>query len=137
MSKKRDYYETARINSRMHGKKARKCLRRLNAGKFTNAIICIRLYNGRMVFLSIAVGLAAQTRAQCGVADVVFVLDKSTSLGSDNWQAQINFVKDVVDALPIGPNQTMVGSVSYSTRAIVDFHLNAYTTPEDLKTAFR
>ena len=132
MSKKRDYYETARINSQMHGKKARKCCRKIYPCENT-----IRLNNGRMVFLSIAVGLAAQTRAQCGVADVVFVLDKSTSLGSDNWQAQINFVKYVVDALPIGPNQTMVGSVSYSTRAIVDFHLNAYTTPEDLKTAFR
>ena len=58
--------------------------------------------------------------AEC-VADIVFLLDNSASIrhnerrGANNWQLILDFVKSIIDAFVIGPQDTRV--------AVIDFGL--------------
>lgn len=64
----------------------------------------------------------------CGAAtaDVVFVLDASSSEGSANFQKQVDFVKDFVKRYQIGPNNVQIGLVTFSTYASNQFYFNTY-----------
>ena len=60
----------------------------------------------------------------CSIADVVFVLDSSGSVGEENWKKVLEFVNSVVDRLDIGEYRTRVGAITYGNRATPNFHLN-------------
>ncbi|KAH9491840.1 Matrilin-3 [Bulinus truncatus] len=47
--------------------------------------------------------------------DLIFVIDGSNSLGETNFVIILNAVSNAVDSLVIGPNDTRVGAVVYST----------------------
>jgi len=55
------------------------------------------------------------------VADIVFLLDNSASIrhneryGVNNWQLILDFVKSIIDAFVIGPQDTRI--------AVIDFGL--------------
>jgi len=63
--------------------------------------------------------------------DVVFALDTSGSIGSDNFARVIQLVGSVIQSLTIRTNQTpdgfQVALVSFADRADVRFYLNTYT----------
>ena len=61
------------------------------------------------------------------MADMVFVLDSSGSVGEENWQKVLSFVNKTVAEIQMGPYGTQVGVVTYGNRAKVNFHLNKYT----------
>jgi len=70
----------------------------------------------------------------CAVkADIGFILDQSTSIvaasgGYDNWNSMLNFVQQVIGAFTIGPTQTRVGMVRFSTSASLTFGFSQYMT---------
>lgn len=47
-------------------------------------------------------------------ADIVFLVDGSTSIGNDNFQEVRRFLRDVVNGLDIGPDKVRVGLAQYS-----------------------
>ena len=51
----------------------------------------------------------------CHPADIVFILDKSGSVGISNWNLMVDLLEDLVDMYDVGANDTQFGSVSYST----------------------
>ena len=55
--------------------------------------------------------LASTFYTECteAIADVVFVLDASSSEGRDNFMKQVYFVGNVTKSLPIGPDNIQVG----------------------------
>lgn len=57
--------------------------------------------------------------------DFSFILDSSGSIGASNWRKLLNFVKDVLDELPIGPNGTHVGIISFGNEADLHIDFNA------------
>jgi len=65
------------------------------------------------------------------VADIVFLIDNSASIrhnelrGVNNWQLILDFVKSIIDAFVIGPQDTRV--------AVIDFglSLNVQRTNDD------
>jgi Mg-chelatase subunit ChlD len=69
------------------------------------------------------------------VADIVFVVDSSGSIGADNFQKVRQFIRDVVMTFDVGPNSTRVGLVEYSTSAHIEFKLNEKTNRTDLLSA--
>ena len=71
---------------------------------------------------------------QTGI-DLIFVLDSSGSIGSYNFQLMKNFTADVVRNLNIGPDETRVGLVLYSTSASAQFSLNSHMTDTSLLEA--
>jgi len=76
------------------------------------------------------------------MADVVFILDSSTSVrasnpadGSyDNWQLLLEFVAQVVERLAVGIDSVRVGLVEYSDTATGVFNMNHYYDRTDLRT---
>jgi len=56
-------------------------------------------------------------------ADIVFVLDASSSEGSTNFQKQINFVKDFVTKFHVGVSGTQFSVVTFSTSVKNEFWL--------------
>ena len=70
-----------------------------------------------------------------GIVDLVFVLDSSGSIGDsnptsssfdNNYDLVLQFVKQIVESLMIGENQSRVGMVIFSTTAVNYFYLRTY-----------
>ncbi|XP_074658082.1 uncharacterized protein LOC141911033 [Tubulanus polymorphus] len=70
-------------------------------------------------------------------ADIVFVLDASSSVKNENFEKMLDFVRKVVSDMPIGPEKVRVALVRYSDKKKVDvvFYLNDYSTAADLVSA--
>ncbi|KAJ8309545.1 hypothetical protein KUTeg_014419 [Tegillarca granosa] len=65
-------------------------------------------------------------------ADIVFLLDSSSSEGQINFQKQLDFVKDFVRQFDIGRQNVQVGVVTFSTSAHNEFWLNDFTNKNDV-----
>ena len=63
------------------------------------------------------------------------MLDASGSIGSANFQLMRTFVANVVTNLKIGPDDSRVGVVRYSSSASVQFSLNTHMTSTSLLQA--
>ncbi|XP_033728441.1 uncharacterized protein LOC117317678 isoform X2 [Pecten maximus] len=63
-----------------------------------------------------------------GKRDIVFVIDSSTSVGTDNFKKVLGFVKDLLSTADIDSGAVRVGVVLYSSEVIVQFHLNTFKT---------
>ena len=66
------------------------------------------------------------------MADIVFALDSSGSLGRDNWTKVKEFVAGIVKQLDIGRLGCHVGVVYYGSSATLGFHLDKYTDKQDV-----
>ncbi len=84
--------------------------------------------------------------AECATkVDLCLIIDSSGSIrdnnppdGSvDNWQLQLEFLADLVQAFDIGPDQTRVGAVVFSERVMLEFSLDTYTDASQLSNAIR
>ena len=64
--------------------------------------------------------------------DIVFLLDSSTSIGTDRFQKIKDFVVGVVDQFTIGPQDTRVGVIVFNDIATVEFSLDTYNTSHDV-----
>ena len=73
----------------------------------------------------------------CSVSkiDIYFVLDESGSVGFSNYQLMKQFVYDTVNNFDIGPDDTQVGVISFSSSATARFYLNTYHDKAALLTA--
>ncbi|XP_074654673.1 von Willebrand factor A domain-containing protein 2-like [Tubulanus polymorphus] len=70
-------------------------------------------------------------------ADIVFVLDASSSVKGENFKKMLLFVQKVVSDMPIGPTKVRVSLVRYSNKNEVEvvFYLNEHFSAAELKTA--
>lgn len=65
-------------------------------------------------------------------ADVTFILDSSTTVGSSNFEKQKTFVKDVVGGLKIDPNSVRISTVTFNDVVHNQFDLNQHNTQNDV-----
>lgn len=68
-------------------------------------------------------------------SDVVFVLDSSGSVGEGNFQQMKDFLKKFLYEVDVESCGFRVGVLKFGSSAFVQFHLNSYTTTEDLTAA--
>ncbi|XP_035659096.1 uncharacterized protein LOC118404179 [Branchiostoma floridae] len=64
--------------------------------------------------------------------DIIFMLDGSGSVGPDNFNKMKEFVKKTVGGYLIGPSNTRVAVMQYSSSVRQEFALDAFNTLEDL-----
>ena len=69
------------------------------------------------------------------MAEIVFALDSSGSIGIDNWLLVLNFTKNVIRGFTVGPNNVKIGLLYYGNYATLAFHLDEHNSTEDLLTA--
>ncbi|XP_042328923.1 LOW QUALITY PROTEIN: collagen alpha-6(VI) chain-like [Sceloporus undulatus] len=65
-------------------------------------------------------------------ADVMFLVDSSLSIGSENFKKMKTFMKELVNRSDIGLDQVRVGVVQFSDISKEVFQLNKYTTKSDI-----
>ena len=53
--------------------------------------------------------------------DVIFAIDKSTSLGPDNFQIELDFINRIIGNLDLRKDRTRVGVFTFNT--YVDLHI--------------
>ncbi|XP_064622375.1 collagen alpha-6(VI) chain-like [Lineus longissimus] len=63
-------------------------------------------------------------------ADVVFLMDESSSIQPDSWDKQKDFVKEMIKSFDIGQHFTRVSLITFSTGATLIFSLKRYNTRE-------
>lgn len=66
------------------------------------------------------------------MADVVFIIDESGSIGSSNFQLVRNFLHSVVSGLEVGPKKVQVGFVMYNDRPKAEVYLNTFKDKSEL-----
>ena len=71
----------------------------------------------------------------CQVADIVFVLDSSGSIGQANWELMLNFTESIVTEFTVGPDNVQIGVSYYGNEARLAFHLNTYDNEQDVLDA--
>ncbi|CAG2247117.1 COL6A [Mytilus edulis] len=68
-------------------------------------------------------------------ADIIFLLDRSKSVGAANYRHGLNFIKDFAKHYKIGPQNVQIGVVSFSGSATEEINMKQYAKIHDLNTA--
>lgn len=71
------------------------------------------------------------------VADVVFLVDGSWSVGRTNFKYILSFMSSLASAFDIGEDKTRVGVVQYSSDTRTEFNMNKYYNQADLLAAIK
>ncbi|XP_062603034.1 collagen alpha-6(VI) chain-like [Saccostrea cucullata] len=71
----------------------------------------------------------------CRPLDVVFLIDSSGSENNASFNAQLEFMKELVQSSASYNNDTKFGAVSFSNEAKLEFNLNQYTSTADISKA--
>ncbi|XP_028436030.1 collagen alpha-6(VI) chain isoform X2 [Perca flavescens] len=79
-------------------------------------------------------GNAAQKTVctQEAVADIVFMVDGSWSIGAENFQQIRQFLYTLVNSFDVGPEHIRIGLVQYSTTPRTEFLLNTFQNKADI-----
>lgn len=75
--------------------------------------------------------------SKSAIADLVFLVDGSWSVGRENFKYIRNFLGAVAGAFDIGEDKTRVAVVQYSTDTRTEFNLNQYFKRAELLQAIR
>ncbi|XP_059167600.1 collagen alpha-1(XII) chain-like [Physella acuta] len=71
------------------------------------------------------------------VADIIYIIDSSGSIGKTNYRKQINFTIELASHLIVGPKDVLFGAVIFSRDAQKLFDLKDNPTIESLTEALR
>ncbi|KAF0032046.1 hypothetical protein F2P81_016601 [Scophthalmus maximus] len=87
-----------------------------------------------LIFAACFYGNAAQTTdcTQEAVADIVFMVDGSWSIGTANFGQIRQFLYTLVNSFDVGPDQVRISLVQYSTTPRTEFLLNTYQNKENI-----
>ncbi|XP_071081371.1 collagen alpha-6(VI) chain-like [Haliotis cracherodii] len=98
-----------------------------------------RLDLSRSVVIQDPTAAVNNTITECRTrpADIVFLLDSSSSEGQDGFTTQVNFVYNVTKAFNIGPEDVQVSVVVYASSPFNQFFLNEFTKKADVLAAIR
>uniref|UniRef100_H3A0C7 VWFA domain-containing protein n=1 Tax=Latimeria chalumnae TaxID=7897 RepID=H3A0C7_LATCH len=73
-----------------------------------------------------------QTLAKASIADIVFLVDGSSSVGINNFQEVRSFLYTLVESLDVRRDQVRIGLAQYNNEPYKEFLLNEYTTKIDI-----
>ncbi|XP_063431364.1 transmembrane cell adhesion receptor mua-3-like [Mytilus trossulus] len=76
-------------------------------------------------------GDICQTDCRPGPADIVFIIDTSSSLET-NINKSLSFITEFIKRIPIGKDDFQVGVITYNFDATVLFDLDDYTSTSDM-----
>uniref|UniRef100_K7GEE6 VWFA domain-containing protein n=1 Tax=Pelodiscus sinensis TaxID=13735 RepID=K7GEE6_PELSI len=74
----------------------------------------------------------SQVCRKATLADIVFLVDTSTSIGPENFQKVKNFLYTLVSRLDVSSDQVRVGLAQYSDETFKEFLLNQYSLKSDI-----
>ncbi|XP_035692568.1 uncharacterized protein LOC118427037 [Branchiostoma floridae] len=94
------------------------------------------IQSGSYGTLTVVSGSIATTEPTCpNQLDIIFVLDGSGSIGTDNFERIKTFVSKAVTRFNIGPTQTQIGVIQYSNQPQSEILLNDHQDAASLQQA--
>ncbi|XP_045899718.1 collagen alpha-6(VI) chain-like isoform X5 [Micropterus dolomieu] len=66
------------------------------------------------------------------VADIVFIVDESGSIGTENFRLVRSFLHSIVSGLTVGPARVRVGIVTYSDKPTAHVYLKTFNDKRDI-----
>ncbi|TDH11240.1 hypothetical protein EPR50_G00058720 [Perca flavescens] len=78
--------------------------------------------------------LCKSTKSACKIGDIVFLLDRSSSIDQDKHNIMKNFTTTLVDSFEVGENLVHIGLCQFSDEPNDEFYLNTYYNKDDLNT---
>ncbi|KAG8572802.1 hypothetical protein GDO81_012168 [Engystomops pustulosus] len=69
---------------------------------------------------------------EANVADIVFLVDGSWSIGTDNFKSMQDFLYTLINGFDVGQDNIRIGLIQYSDEPRTEFFLNSYDTKEDV-----
>ncbi|XP_015247149.1 PREDICTED: collagen alpha-4(VI) chain-like [Cyprinodon variegatus] len=66
------------------------------------------------------------------LADIVFIIDESGSIGVQNFQLVRSFLYSIMNGLEISPSKVRVGIVMYNEKPTAQVYLNSFRTKDEL-----
>ena len=66
------------------------------------------------------------------MADIVFLVDGSWSIGSENFQRIRDFLHTLVDSFDVAPDHVRIGLAQYSNNPRTEFNLNTYQDKQEI-----
>ncbi|KAK4827256.1 hypothetical protein QYF61_015703, partial [Mycteria americana] len=64
--------------------------------------------------------------------DVMFLVDNSASIGTENFLKTKNFMRELVNRTDVGADRVQIGVVQFSHKPKEEFKLNTYSTKRDI-----
>ncbi|TDH11239.1 hypothetical protein EPR50_G00058710 [Perca flavescens] len=74
------------------------------------------------------------TKSACKTGDIVFLLDRSSSINQNEHNIMKNFTTTLVDSFEVGEKLVHIGLCKFSDNPKDEFYLNKYYNKEDLNT---
>jgi hypothetical protein len=94
-------------------------------------------FNGLNGKVNTLTNIACVPTVDCNpMADIVFLIDQSSSIRPAFWTVDMQFISNVVSQFNVGPNNFRIAAVKYSTTATLVFGLNQYSTTSQAANAF-
>ncbi|XP_053084973.1 collagen alpha-6(VI) chain-like isoform X3 [Pangasianodon hypophthalmus] len=69
---------------------------------------------------------------QEALADIVFLVDSSWSIGTENFQKIRDFLFTLVNSFDVSPDKVQIGLVQYSNSPHTEFYLNSFETKQKI-----
>lgn len=69
---------------------------------------------------------------QVALADIVFLVDGSWSIGTENFQKIRDFLHTLVNSFDVSPDKVQIGLVQYSNSPHSEFYLNSFETKQKI-----
>lgn len=69
---------------------------------------------------------------QEALADIVFLVDGSWSIGTENFQKIRDFLYTLVNSFDVSPDKVQIGLVQYSNSTHSEFYLNSFETKQKI-----
>lgn len=69
------------------------------------------------------------------MADIVFLVDESSSIGQNNFLIVLKFLKDLISSLNVGKDTVRVGLVTFAKIPTKVFDLNQYYNTSEIDNA--
>lgn len=66
------------------------------------------------------------------MADIVFIVDESGSIGTENFRLVRSFLHSIVSGLTVGPARVRVGIVTYSDKPTAHVYLKTFNDKRDI-----
>nr|XP_014343031.1 PREDICTED: collagen alpha-6(VI) chain-like [Latimeria chalumnae] len=88
-----------------------------------------------LILCAVSLSLTDSQQTVCresAIADIVFLVDGSWSIGKENFKQVQEFLYTLVDGFDIGLDKIRIGLVQYSSTPRTEFYLNSYSKKEDI-----
>ncbi|XP_072268435.1 collagen alpha-4(VI) chain-like isoform X2 [Pyxicephalus adspersus] len=69
---------------------------------------------------------------EANIADIVFLVDGSWSIGTENFESMQNFLYTLINGFDVGQDKIRIGLIQYSDEPRTEFFLNSYDNKDDI-----